>query len=360
MKLPSSPRVLFVTPPPPGPYEYIFARFSDGFRRLGFPIRELDPYATSGPCFRSTCEEFAPDVIFCALYRAESIRLVAKLLAEYHPTVALNWFQEDPNCLCQQILEDSKYFDFWFTQDPKTVPFWKTKAFFSPHAFDESNYWDRRLPRVWDVSFVGGLGHARSTAMYWPYMNVLSHHGKRAFISLERPIGIPLLPPLGERIIRSGRIRRLLQALPLWPCVWKNPRNETEKAEAISRSKIHFCLSRVVGNWEEGLKRLLPSYPLDEHGLFYQCKGRLFHATGTNTLALVDYYPELGELFAPGKEIVTYRFNDFSDLKEKIAWYLAHDHERLKIASAGYERAHKHHTFTARIQQIMHTLRTQC
>jgi spore maturation protein CgeB len=105
------------------------------------------------------------------------------------------------------------------------------------------------------------------------------------------------------------------------------------------------------------VKALVPNYPFDEHGLFYQCKGRLFHAVGGGALALNDYFPELEDMFAIGREIVTYRFGDLAEMEDKLSYYLKHDVERERIARAGYERGRKQHTFTARIQQIFEALR---
>jgi spore maturation protein CgeB len=98
---------------------------------------------------------------------------------------------------------------------------------------------------------------------------------------------------------------------------------------------------------------VLPDYLLDEHGYFYQVKGRLFHAVGTATMALNDHFPELEEMFTIGKEIVAFQFGDIQDLRQKLEWYTKHDNERLRIARAGYERGRKEHTLGARVNQII-------
>jgi hypothetical protein len=271
--------------------------------------------------------------------------------------VALNWFQEDPNNVTAEMLECSRRFDYWFTQDARMVPFWRTKAFYSPHAFDETVYDDQRLERIYDVSYVGNLGNPSCKAMLWPYVDRLSRRGNKALVCTERPMGPPLMPNPVERFLRWGRVRPVLQALPIWRCRWQNPSNEKEKARVVSQSKIHFGISRVRGPWEESVRALLPNYPFDEHGLFYQCKGRLFHAVGAGALALNDYFPELEEMFDIGREIVTYRFGNPDEMEDKLRYYLAHDVERERIARAGYERGRKQHTFVARIQQIFERLR---
>ena len=128
MKLPQKPRVLFIAEPDTSEYEYIFAKFHLGFLRLGCELAQLDPFKTSLELYKRTVEALRPDIIFGMLRNTESVRACSDLLAQYHPTVALNWFQEDPNNVTAELLECSRRFDYWFTQDARMLPFWRTKA----------------------------------------------------------------------------------------------------------------------------------------------------------------------------------------------------------------------------------------
>ena len=114
---------------------------------------------------------------------------------------------------------------------------------------------------------------------------------------------------------------------------------------------------RGRGEWETALKKLLPDYHLDRHGLFCQLKGRLFQGVGAGAMVLNEYCPELENLFEIGKEIVTFEYGDISGFRDKLSWYISHDDERKKIAQAGYERGRKQHTFAARIRQIFDIVR---
>ncbi len=243
----------------------------------------------------------------------------------------------------------------WFTIDKRMLPFWGPTAVFLPPAFDERAFRNGHLNKRYDVSFVGQLGHSLSTQMYWPYMRELERFGKGAMVCIERPLGIPLLPSQLERVLRTRRfgIRRFLQKLPIWRCSWANPADEREKARIIGESRIHLGISRVRGFWEEGLKRSIPDYPLCDDGLFYQAKGRLFQGAGAGAMVVTDYYPELDEMFDVGNEVIAFHFGDTSELHEKLTWFLSHDTERERIAHAGFVRAHKEHTFAARIERIM-------
>ena len=104
---------------------------------------------------------------------------------------------------------------------------------------------------------------------------------------------------------------------------------------------------------------MLPDYPFDKHGLFYQLKGRLFHCVGAGAMMINEYCPELEDLFDIGQEIVTVEFGDLEEFKDKLSWYISHDEQRRRIAAAGYERGRKQHTFTARIHQILDIVRKQ-
>jgi spore maturation protein CgeB len=47
----------------------------------------------------------------------------------------------------------------------------------------------------------------------------------------------------------------------------------------------------------------------------------------------------LGQIFELGKEVVGY--SEIEEVPELVRFYLANDAERIRIASAGYERAHR-------------------
>jgi len=75
----------------------------------------------------------------------------------------------------------------------------------------------------------------------------------------------------------------------------------------------------------------------------YSNNMRLFEATGVGALLCTEESPNLGELFAPGEEVVAY--SSLDDLADKISYYLEHDAERVKIARAGQERTLGAHTY---------------
>lgn len=332
--------------------------------RLAYPSAQLNLETATFETYKQTLANFQPDLIFGYIQKPYLIQRLADFLDEYHPVPVINWFLEDPNGVVNpktgiNILDATARYDYWFSQDANMMPFWRTRCAFIPPAFDDAIYRDHQLPRIYDVSYIGQIGPDYLTQMYWPYMKALAEQRKKAMLCIDRPMGIPLLPAPLEKFIRSRRRRRFLQAMPFWRCGWTNPVDEAGKCRIINQSKIHFGMVRLRGKWEEAFKQLLPTYPIGPHGLFYQMKGRLFQGVAGGAMALNEYCPELEEFFDIDKEIVTFEYGNVEEVRDKLKWYLAHDHERERIAQAGYERAHHDHTFTARVQKILSIIRTE-
>lgn len=91
---------------------------------------------------------------------------------------------------------------------------------------------------------------------------------------------------------------------------------------------------------------------LNVHGDFMRYGGnmRLFEAAGAGAFQLVDNRPGVREWFTPGEHLVIY--DDADDLREKVAYYLAHPAERERIAAAGRAHAVAHHTYAQRLAQL--------
>ncbi len=79
---------------------------------------------------------------------------------------------------------------------------------------------------------------------------------------------------------------------------------------------------------------------------------RLYETTGLGTLLITDQKDNLNDLFAVGKEVISYDSAD--TLISQVQYYLAHNNEREAIAKAGQERTLREHTY----QQRMKTLTT--
>lgn len=81
---------------------------------------------------------------------------------------------------------------------------------------------------------------------------------------------------------------------------------------------------------------------------------RCFEAAGAGAFQMVDWRPGLSQLFADGKELITFR--SMADLKEKIDYWLPREAERRAIADVGMRRAHAEHTYKLRLDLLLDTL----
>lgn len=78
---------------------------------------------------------------------------------------------------------------------------------------------------------------------------------------------------------------------------------------------------------------------------------RLFEATGSGALLITDWKENLHEMFEPGVEVVTYKSPE--ECAEQIQFYLGHEEERRRIATAGQQRTLRDHTFLQRMQKLI-------
>lgn len=81
---------------------------------------------------------------------------------------------------------------------------------------------------------------------------------------------------------------------------------------------------------------------------------RLYEATGVGTMLLTDAKANLGEIFEPGREVVTYE--TAAELADLIEHYLRHEGEREAIASAGQRRTMRDHGYDTRMRQLAQIL----
>jgi spore maturation protein CgeB len=82
----------------------------------------------------------------------------------------------------------------------------------------------------------------------------------------------------------------------------------------------------------------------------YQIRLRDFEAPMCGAFYLMEHQEEIREFFRPGEEIETFR--NAGELVEKVRFYLKHDAAREKIRIAGFERAHRDHTWQKRLIDV--------
>jgi len=70
---------------------------------------------------------------------------------------------------------------------------------------------------------------------------------------------------------------------------------------------------------------------------------RMFRLMGSGTFCLTHNYKDIEKDFVIGKDLVVW--NDLSDLKDKLDYYLNNDHERIIIANSGHDKVKNNFTW---------------
>jgi spore maturation protein CgeB len=81
---------------------------------------------------------------------------------------------------------------------------------------------------------------------------------------------------------------------------------------------------------------------------------RTWITLGCGGFLLTQYVPGLEELFDDGVQLASYK--TFEECADKVAYYVAHDEERRRIASAGYALVHEKHTYDQRTREMLDVL----
>lgn len=86
---------------------------------------------------------------------------------------------------------------------------------------------------------------------------------------------------------------------------------------------------------------------------------RFFQALAAGAFLLQQKIGRFEELTGLIDGVHYVEWTDLDDLRNKILYYSSNDHDRIKIAKAGYKEAHKNHSFDARVRELMEMMRTE-
>lgn len=94
---------------------------------------------------------------------------------------------------------------------------------------------------------------------------------------------------------------------------------------------------------------------------------RIFETAGRNGFIIHPWISGMSEFFEieghvdprDQPEVVTYQFNEFEQLKQKVDYYIENDSEREAIRKAGHERVKREHTYTHRLQSLINTVQLE-
>lgn len=78
---------------------------------------------------------------------------------------------------------------------------------------------------------------------------------------------------------------------------------------------------------------------------------RVFDVLSCGGFLITNFQNDLEDIFVPGEDLEVY--TSLAELDDKIAFYLAHDEERKRIAQNGYNKAKALHSYDTRLLQML-------
>lgn len=86
---------------------------------------------------------------------------------------------------------------------------------------------------------------------------------------------------------------------------------------------------------------------------------RIVEQTGRGGFVIFPRIKGLEQFYKDKVHVVYYKYEDFTQLRKLIDYYLEHDKEREKIRKAGHARTKKYNTFDNRLSKMFHILDDQ-
>lgn len=229
------------------------------------------------------------------------------------------------------------------------------------HAYDPRV--DARLqhrPKRWEVSFVGQI--LAGDAVHATRARVLESIRGAGGLEIWSPDGTGrageafrrglrgAAGAVGRALVRAGasddslrkRFPRLARAARSRPA--RGPRLSAALRRAIHPPVYGLEMFQVLRDSHATLNVHADSSPR------FASNMRLFEATGVGTCLVTDWKENLGDLFEPDREVVSYR--DVDELGEKLRWLAGAPAEREAIAQAGRKRALRDHTYARRAERL--------
>lgn len=224
------------------------------------------------------------------------------------------WWLNDPFRLNRSLRQAVAY-DYYFTNAKGSLDDYKRagikNVFFLPVGIFPSVH--RKIENIavkYDICFAGDWGPVREEVL--------------TSLADDFNIGIfgPWKKKLKKRSPLAGNIKKGGHFSP------------EEMAMAFNQSRIVLNIHSWFGKWDYGINP------------------RVFEANGCGSFQISDYKEEIPELYEPGKEIVLYKTT--GELKEKLSFYLHNENERKSIASQGYMKTMRCHTYGQRLMEMLH------
>lgn len=261
---------------------------------------------------RRAVAEFRPDLLFVIRGNSFERQVIAEIKEQFGIRACVGWWVKDPRS-DDQMLRDAAIYDHYFcihthgydagTGIHHLPALGIYSSLYRPVARrNESSF-------VADIVFAGGYGERRDE-----YVRPLLDHDLRIYGPGWRK---------GRRMFDRSLMRRWAGS-----GIWGEPLVDL------------YCRSRIVLNVSSWDPRRLGGQNL-----------RLLDVPATGAFLLTDHTDEVLEYFTPGRDIDTFSSPD--ELRDKVAYYLAHPDVRERIARSGHERSLLLPTYEARMKALL-------
>ena len=235
----------------------------------------------------------------------------------------------------------ARHFNFVTTSDVNGMRKFKeagfTNVIYSPFACNTDIYCNKNLPKLYDVTFVGGYNPHRE----W-YLNYLKKKGIDVQIW---GTGWPSNMLSSEDMINVFNQSRINLNLSNSVC-WDIRYLLTPFRSFVKTRSPYRSLVNALHVWKHAFHATRQS----DMKTVEQVKGRHFEINACGGFQLSYYVEGLERMYEIGEEIAL--FVSPEDLFQKIKYYLGHEDERESIAVRGYICTQQEHTMEKRFQHI--------
>ena len=245
-----------------------------------------------------------PDLLFMVLFdqKHDPLQETVREITETTDTATLVWICDDHWKFADYSRHWAECLDWIVTTDHDAIPKYRDcglgdRAILSQWAVNHRLYRPTHEVQDIDVSFVG--------------------------------------QPHSNRVEIIDRLRRAGIDVKVFGFGWGDAGHRLpfhEMVRTFSRSRINLNMANALD------------------GSSQQIKGRNFEVPGCKGFLLTDRVPQLDSYFEPDREIAL--FDDEDDLVRKVQFYLQHEEQRRRIATLGYARCLREHTWDHRFHQL--------
>ncbi|MCK0471935.1 glycosyltransferase [Alkalihalobacillus sp. APA_J-10(15)] len=238
------------------------------------------------------------------------------------------WVVDDPYLIKKHVLRGYHY-DFILTQEINAPAFYEKRgmrAFYLPLAVNTSTYFPQEVESDYqsDICFVGS-GMANRIRLLHQLGNCFVHETIRIIGRWWEPLQNQL-----------GRNHFILN----------KPISAEEASKYYNGAKIVLNMHRNPYDSKHNPSRIQAATP----------NNRTFDIAACSAFQLTSYRKAISDFYQKD-EIIEYQSVD--DLVKKVEYYLVQSHERREIAKRAYKRTMNAHTYSVRLTDLIHLLKTK-